>query len=125
VTARLGLDGMQSGHKSLYWFGQECPYVQWVLLLLVLPCTGVLVVGVTSLREMERIPGLLGGVCVHLISEVISFPPPRCGLCLPFYSSQEEGSGYICGKKVKWRKDEREKNKKGGLGCGGLPPYPV
>jgi hypothetical protein len=51
-------------------------------------------------------------VCVHLISEVISFPPPRCGLCLPFYSSQEEGSGYICGKKVKWRKDEREKTKK-------------
>jgi hypothetical protein len=30
------------------------------------------------------------------------------------------GSGYICGKKVKKMK---EKNKKGGLGCGRLPPY--
>jgi hypothetical protein len=32
--------------------------------------------------------------------------------CLPFYSFQGEGSGYICGKKVKWRKDEREKQKR-------------
>jgi hypothetical protein len=44
----LGLDGVQSIHKDVYWFGHEQPYVQWVLLLLVLPCTGVLVVGVTS-----------------------------------------------------------------------------
>jgi hypothetical protein len=51
VSMRLGPDGVQSGHKGLYWFRQECPYVQWVLLLLVLPCTGVLVVGVTSFFE--------------------------------------------------------------------------
>jgi hypothetical protein len=38
--------------------------------------------------------------------------PPRCGPCLPFYSSQGEGSGYICGKKVKQGKDEREKQKR-------------
>jgi hypothetical protein len=31
---------VQSGYKGLYWFGQEWPYVQWVLLLLVLPYTG-------------------------------------------------------------------------------------
>jgi hypothetical protein len=69
VSARLGLDGVQSGHKDVYWFGQKWPYVQWVLLLLVLPCTRVLVVGVTSFRERERIPGLFGGgVCC--LSEV-------------------------------------------------------
>jgi hypothetical protein len=32
--------------------------------------------------------------------------------CLPFYSIQGEGSGYICGKKLKWGKVEREKQKK-------------
>jgi hypothetical protein len=48
VFMRLGLDGVQSGHKDVYWFGHERPYIQWVLLLLVLPCTGVLVVVVTS-----------------------------------------------------------------------------
>jgi hypothetical protein len=32
--------------------------------------------------------------------------------CLPFYSFQGEGSGYICGKKVKWGKDEKEKQKR-------------
>jgi hypothetical protein len=37
---------------------------------------------------------------------------PRCGPYLPFYISQGEGSGYICGKKMKWGKDEREKTKK-------------
>jgi hypothetical protein len=36
----------------------------------------------------------------------------RCVPCLPFYSLQGEGSGYICGKKVKWEKDEREIQKK-------------
>jgi hypothetical protein len=50
----------------------QCPYVQWILLLLVLPCTGVLAVGVTSFREREQILGLFGGVCVleSLVSEV-------------------------------------------------------
>jgi hypothetical protein len=28
VSARLGPDGVQSGHKDLYWFGQEWPYIQ-------------------------------------------------------------------------------------------------
>jgi hypothetical protein len=59
VSARLGLDGVQSGHKDVYWFGHEWPYVQWVSLRLVLLCTGVLIVGVTSFREREHIPGLL------------------------------------------------------------------
>ena len=45
--------------------------------------------------------------------------PPRCGPCLPFYSSQGEGSGYNCSKK------EAEKNKKGSHGCWCLPPYPA
>jgi hypothetical protein len=27
VSTRLGLDGVQSKHKGLYWFGQEWPYV--------------------------------------------------------------------------------------------------
>jgi hypothetical protein len=57
--------------KGVYWFGQEWPYVQWVLVLLVLPCTRVLVVGVASFRERERIPGLFGGgVCVVLARRV-------------------------------------------------------
>jgi hypothetical protein len=30
VTVHLGLDGVQSGHKDVYWFWQERPYVQWV-----------------------------------------------------------------------------------------------
>jgi hypothetical protein len=46
----------------------------------------------------------------------------RCGPYLPFYSFQGEGSGYISTKKVKW---EKMKEKKGGLGCGHFPPYPV
>jgi hypothetical protein len=50
--------------------------------------------------------------CVFLIFVLVVL---RCGPSLPFYSSQGEGSGYICGKKMK------EKNKKGGLGRGCLP----
>jgi hypothetical protein len=45
--------------KDVYMFEHERPYVQWVLLLLVLPFTGVLVVGVTSFQEREWILGLL------------------------------------------------------------------
>jgi hypothetical protein len=37
---------------------------------------------------------------------------PRCGPCIPFYSFQGEGSGYICGKNMKWGKDKREKQKR-------------
>jgi hypothetical protein len=62
VSARLGSDGVQSGHKDVYWFGHEWPYVQWVLLLLILPCIGVFVVGVTSFQEREWILGLFSGV---------------------------------------------------------------
>jgi hypothetical protein len=62
--------------------------------------------------------------CVFLISALVLSGSPRCGPCLPFYSFQGEGSGYIYGKKVKWEK-MKEKNKKGGDGCGRLPPYPV
>jgi hypothetical protein len=40
-------------------FGHERAYDQWVLLPLVLPCTGVFVVGVRSFQEREWIPGLL------------------------------------------------------------------
>jgi hypothetical protein len=69
VSARLGPNGVQSGHKGVYWFWQEWPYVQWILLLLVLSCIGVLVVGVTSFREKEQILGpFRGGVCC--LSEV-------------------------------------------------------
>jgi hypothetical protein len=48
VFAHLRLDGVQCIHKGLYWFRQRFPYIQWILLLLVLPCIGVLVVGVMS-----------------------------------------------------------------------------
>jgi hypothetical protein len=62
VYARLGLDGVQCGYKGLYWFKQKHPYVQWMFLLLMLPCTEVLIVGVTSFREREQIPSLFFGV---------------------------------------------------------------
>jgi hypothetical protein len=62
--------------------------------------------------------------CVSCLKESVSIRLSRCGPCLPFYSFQGEGSGYICGKKVKQGKDEREKQKYG-LRCGYLPPYPV
>jgi hypothetical protein len=55
VYVCLGLDGVQCRHEGLEWFGQECPYVQWVLRLLVLPCTGVLVIGVTSFRKLFQV----------------------------------------------------------------------
>jgi hypothetical protein len=71
---------------------------------------------------------LRGDVCVVVLARcvflVFVFVLLRCGPCLLFYSFQGEGSGYISGKKVKWGKT-KEKNKKGGLGCGRLPPYPV
>jgi hypothetical protein len=41
--------------------------------------------------------------------------PPRCGPCLPFYSTQGEGSGYNYGEKGGRGKDERE-NKNVALG---------
>jgi hypothetical protein len=57
VSARLGPDDVQSGYKGLYWFGQEWPYVQWILLLLVLPYTGVLVVGERGNRSQVSLEG--------------------------------------------------------------------
>jgi hypothetical protein len=50
--------------------------------------------------------------CVFLVSALVLSGLPRCGPCLPFYSFQGKGSDYICGKKMKWRKDEREKQKR-------------
>jgi hypothetical protein len=48
VSVRLDPDGVQSGHKDIYWFGHERSYVQWISLRFMLPCTRVLVVGVTN-----------------------------------------------------------------------------
>jgi hypothetical protein len=108
VTVHLGLDGVQSGHKDVYWFWQERPYVQWVLWLLVLPYTGVLLVGVTSFRVREQILGL--NMCVWCHSEVCplcSFKesPHRCGLCLP----KGRARVTFMVKKVDLEKDERER----------------
>jgi hypothetical protein len=100
----------------------------------VLSCTGVLVVGVTSFREREQIPNLLGGVLVWVLghrgvfSTRVCFDqgPSWCGPCLPFYSFQREGLGYIYGKKVKiWKGKGWKKKQKGGLRCGRLRSYPV
>jgi hypothetical protein len=78
VSARLGLDGVQYGHKGLYWFGQRFPYVQWILLLLVLPYTRVLIVGV---QAFERGSGSQVSLVAYefefLVSEVCS----RTGVC--------------------------------------------
>jgi hypothetical protein len=60
-------------------------------------------------REGMDPRSLWRGVRVCWLSEVCPIRPSKCGPCLPFYNSQGEGSGYICGKKVKWGKDEREK----------------
>jgi hypothetical protein len=117
ISARLGPDGVQSRHKGIYWFKQEWSYVQWILLLLVLPCTGVLVVGVTSSRERKRISCLYGEVCMRVLS--------LCSVYVLFLTSlfsdvapassfivSKGGSGYIWGKKVKWKKDERQRQKR-------------
>jgi hypothetical protein len=55
---------------------------------------------------------LARSVSVISVLVVCSFRPSRCGPCLPFYSFQGKGSCYICGKKLKWEKDEREKQKR-------------
>jgi hypothetical protein len=73
VSTCLGPDGVQCGHKGLYWFEQRFPYVQWILLLLVLPCTGVPVVGV---QAFERVSGSQVSLVAYefefLVSEVCS-----------------------------------------------------
>jgi hypothetical protein len=67
--------------------------------------------GYKLLREgMDPRPLRGRGVCV-VLARCMSVVP-RCGPCLPFYSFHEEGSGYICGKKVKWGKDERGRQKR-------------
>jgi multidrug transporter EmrE-like cation transporter len=96
VSTRLDPDDVQSGHKGIYWFGQEWSYVQWILLLLVLSCTGVLVVGITSFREREQISGLFwGGVCVVSVKCVsvvarcgCSSSPDVCVCASPFIVSK-------------------------------------
>jgi hypothetical protein len=70
-------------------------------------CTGVLVVGVTSFFLRERADP---SVYVFVPRFCVLFA--RCGPCLPFYSFQGEGLGYIRGKKIKWGKGEREKQKR-------------
>jgi hypothetical protein len=65
---------VQSRHKDIYWFRHKRPYVQCVSLRFMLPCTGVLVVGVTSFREREQVLGLLsGGGGFEWVLVVVSF----------------------------------------------------
>jgi hypothetical protein len=100
------------------WFEQKCPYIQWMLLLLMLPCTRVLVVGVTSFFERgsrSQVSLVMGELECLLRELCFNRGPLGCGPCLPFYSSQDEGSDYNCGKKVK-REEMKEKNKKVALG---------
>jgi hypothetical protein len=73
VSMHLGQDGVQCGHKGLYWFGQKYPYIQWMLLLLMLLCTRVLVIGVTSFREREQIPSLFGVCELECLLSQLSF----------------------------------------------------
>jgi hypothetical protein len=55
---------VQSEHKGLHWFERKGPYVQWMLLLLMLPFTRVFVVGVTSLSREGMDPRSLVNGCV-------------------------------------------------------------
>jgi hypothetical protein len=59
VSARLDPNGVQSGHKDVYWFKHKWPYVQWVSLRFVLSYTEVLIIGVTNFRERDQVPSLL------------------------------------------------------------------
>jgi hypothetical protein len=43
------------------------------------------------------------------MTSISTIGSPRCGPNLTFYSSQGEGSGYICGKKVKGEKMKEKK----------------
>jgi hypothetical protein len=54
LSARLDPDGVQNGHKDVYGFGHERPYVQWDSLWFMLPCTGMLVVGVQPFERGSR-----------------------------------------------------------------------
>jgi hypothetical protein len=79
----------------------ECPYVQWVLLFVLL-CTKVLAVGVTSTSREGGAPRslmcrfwVLVAVCSdESISSSLFVEAPRWGPCLPFYSLEGEGAGY-------------------------------
>jgi hypothetical protein len=122
VSTRLGPDGVQNGHKGLYWFGQEWPYVQWILSLPVLLCTEVFVVGVISFWERERILGLFRwSVCVDLV-RCVSVDPPMQVPTSPFIVTKGRARVTVV---VKRWNEEKMKEKKGGPKCGGLPPYPV
>jgi hypothetical protein len=96
-----GQDGVQSGHKDAYQFGLNVS--TQCMIRLVLPCTGVLVVGVTSVRERERIPSLLR-VCEQVCSVSCSidlllfeFDSPFLGVVLafPFIVSKERAQVII------------------------------
>jgi hypothetical protein len=57
-----------------------------------------------SREETDPRSLLRGDVCVVLawsVSVIFVSVVLRCGPCLPFYSFQGEGSGYILGKTVK------------------------
>jgi hypothetical protein len=64
---------VQSGRKDVYWFRQKLSYVQWIQLLLMLSCTEVLVVGVTSFVVLARCVFLV--FCVCSIGGPFDVPP--------------------------------------------------
>jgi hypothetical protein len=70
--------------------------------------------GGISLTDPKSLRGKWVFVCGCLSEGVryLSDSYLEVGPCLPFYSFQGEGSGYIYGKKVKWRKDKRKKQKR-------------
>jgi hypothetical protein len=51
-------------------------------------------------------------VFVLVVCSILGVRSFRYGPCHPFYSFQGESLGYICSKKMKWGKDEREKQKR-------------
>jgi hypothetical protein len=91
---------VQSGHKDVYWFRHERPYVQWVSLRFMLPCTEVLVVGLISFRERVDPKSLewwwwrFRSVRFRLL-----FDYPRHGPCLPFMASKRRARFTFV---VKW-----------------------
>jgi hypothetical protein len=86
--------------------------VEWILLLLVLSCTGVLVVGVISFRERENGSqvSLVECVCVDLARCVL--PVLDVAPVSPFIAPKERTQATFMVKKVKWGKYEREKQKR-------------
>jgi hypothetical protein len=85
-----------------------------ILLLFMLSCTGVLIVGVTSFRERERIPGLFSGVCVCLsecVLLILDVAPASPTTSTPTGRRGQARVTFVV-KKVKWGKDKTEKQKR-------------